>query len=245
MPGNAEFDPQYDDYPSDEYPPDWQARRRRVLERDGYRCRNCGVRSTRVDEVYFDVDHVVPKSEGGTHALSNLQALCPACHARKHPGNEALARRARGWENRNATPAWHRVLRVVLVVPLLLGWLSESDTSRNGGRVVTDDFGRELEVTPVAAIDGTEEGRGVTVEARVATLWETSSESIHQVGLLAPADSTRSDDVPLVKFVSWADSDLPTVEADATYRLVGAQTRLYDGDVELSLDSLTEILRLE
>ena len=29
------------------------------------------------------VDHIVPRAEGGTDDEDNLQALCPSCHARK------------------------------------------------------------------------------------------------------------------------------------------------------------------
>lgn len=34
------------------------------------------------------VDHVVPKAEGGTDDEGNLQAICPACHRAK-TGREA------------------------------------------------------------------------------------------------------------------------------------------------------------
>lgn len=229
------YDPRYDSYTSDEYPPDWEGRRERVLERDGYTCQGCGVTSTRVDSVFHDVDHVVPKSEGGSHALGNLQTLCPACHAEKHPDNDSLARRAREFQRRNRPSGLWRLLRVLLVVPVALSALSGDDG------VVTDEHGRRLEVVPVGALDGLPEGEGVTVEVRVATLWDPSTDAIGQVGLFAPADSSREDDVPLVKFTAWADGRLPTLREGARYRVVGAETGRYEGDVQLSLDSGTAI----
>ena len=56
----------------------WLAARRFVLERDGWRCRNCG-RAGR-----FEVDHVVPLDAGGDpYSPANLQALCRKCHHEK------------------------------------------------------------------------------------------------------------------------------------------------------------------
>jgi len=68
-----------------ELPKDWGRRRRRVLRRDGYRCRRCGKPAT-------DVDHVVP---GDDHSDGNLQALCSDCHDAKTLEEAAAARRRR------------------------------------------------------------------------------------------------------------------------------------------------------
>lgn len=54
--------------------------RTRVLERDGFRCRRCGVGPERATLV---VDHVVPVSAGGSRDLANLQTLCDPCNAGK------------------------------------------------------------------------------------------------------------------------------------------------------------------
>lgn len=53
-----------------------------VLERDRYRCVSCGL-ELRSSEA--DVHHLLPRSMGGTDALSNLVTLCDGCHAAHHP----------------------------------------------------------------------------------------------------------------------------------------------------------------
>lgn len=56
----------------------WARVRQAVLNRDGWRCRECG-RAGRLE-----VDHVVPLDKGGDPwAESNLQCLCRACHIEK------------------------------------------------------------------------------------------------------------------------------------------------------------------
>lgn len=74
-----------------------------VYERAGYRCQRCGLQfeakpgydgryalavqipHRRLQYVYYclELDHVVPYSRGGKFELSNLQALCTGCNARK------------------------------------------------------------------------------------------------------------------------------------------------------------------
>ena len=56
----------------------WLRVRRRVLARDGYRCRACG-RPGRLE-----VDHIRPLHQGGAPLnLANLQAICTGCHIAK------------------------------------------------------------------------------------------------------------------------------------------------------------------
>ncbi len=66
-----------------DYGPNWEAQRRRVRARDGYRCRNCGLPE---DGRSHDVHHKVPfrsfTSYEQANRLSNLVSLCPACHRR-------------------------------------------------------------------------------------------------------------------------------------------------------------------
>jgi 5-methylcytosine-specific restriction protein A len=54
-------------------PSGWTGRRALVLERDHHTCVLCGAPAT-------EVDHVVPRAEGGTDELTNLRSLCEPCH---------------------------------------------------------------------------------------------------------------------------------------------------------------------
>ena len=56
----------------------WARVRRRVFERDGWRCRTCG-RAGRLE-----CDHVRPMHRGGSRwELDNLRTLCRRCHFEK------------------------------------------------------------------------------------------------------------------------------------------------------------------
>jgi len=61
---------------------DWHQLRESILERDNYRCTNC----TRPEEIVqsLQVDHIVPRSQGGSDRFSNLHTLCNRCHESKH-----------------------------------------------------------------------------------------------------------------------------------------------------------------
>ena len=53
----------------------WQRLRAQMLA-EAPSCQLCGAIATQID-------HIVPKSRGGSDARSNLRGLCSACHARK------------------------------------------------------------------------------------------------------------------------------------------------------------------
>ena len=56
----------------------WVRVRRRVLDRDGWRCQACGKAGR------LEVDHILPLVDGGQpYDLDNLQTLCRSCHVRK------------------------------------------------------------------------------------------------------------------------------------------------------------------
>ena len=52
----------------------WQQLRKQVLQEEPA-CRLCGALSS-------EVDHIIPKRDGGTDARSNLRGLCTRCHQR-------------------------------------------------------------------------------------------------------------------------------------------------------------------
>lgn len=54
----------------------WQKLRRAILMRDPI-CRACDT------DLSVTVDHIMPKAQGGTDAMDNLQGLCRACHTAK------------------------------------------------------------------------------------------------------------------------------------------------------------------
>jgi 5-methylcytosine-specific restriction endonuclease McrA len=60
--------------------PNWQATRRRILKRDGYRCASCDAGGT------LHVHHVIPfrvfDEADDANRDDNLVSLCPPCHRR-------------------------------------------------------------------------------------------------------------------------------------------------------------------
>jgi hypothetical protein len=76
------------------YPTDWNDRRRRVKERDGYKCTKCDwpngfKRRART----LHVHHKTAISSGGDHSMDNLITLCHVCHRKvdvRHRGVKKL-----------------------------------------------------------------------------------------------------------------------------------------------------------
>jgi hypothetical protein len=64
-----------------------------VLARDQWTCCSCG-RSSRRDGVVLNVDHIIPRSLGGTNAMDNLQTLCRKCNQGKSNRDSTDLRRA-------------------------------------------------------------------------------------------------------------------------------------------------------
>ncbi len=58
-----------------------------VLERDGYKCRQCGKRGD------LEVHHIKPLSRGGSPAPKNCLTLCVDCHIKVHETPVSKGRR--------------------------------------------------------------------------------------------------------------------------------------------------------
>jgi 5-methylcytosine-specific restriction endonuclease McrA len=65
----------------------WQPRPevQKLADRDGWDCAYCGCAlQGKPDRPIPHVDHVIPKSRGGSNALTNKVLACPTCNISKH-----------------------------------------------------------------------------------------------------------------------------------------------------------------
>ncbi len=78
-----------------DYGPNWQQQRQKVLQRDEYRCRTCGAAGS----INLHVHHIRPFREYGyilgqnenyqqANKVDNLITLCPSCHRRAEAGQQ-------------------------------------------------------------------------------------------------------------------------------------------------------------
>lgn len=79
-PARKDYDQQRGSAAARGYGRTWQRLRLMVLLEEPL-CRECQTRGETVAAT--DVDHIIPKREGGKDERSNLQALCHTCHSRK------------------------------------------------------------------------------------------------------------------------------------------------------------------
>jgi 5-methylcytosine-specific restriction endonuclease McrA len=76
---------------------------KRVLERDGWRCRKCGSLND------LQVHHQIRRSQQGHDALGNLVTLCAYCHMEEHgqlshqgKGTEPIRKASGGKQHRSS-----------------------------------------------------------------------------------------------------------------------------------------------
>lgn len=104
----------------------WERVRKRVLERDGHRCR---IRGGKCTDVATQVDHIIPWEAGGAwYDEANLRAACETCNK----GRAARSKHREGWR-RSST-------HVVLVVGPPGAGKSTLVAERAGARDVVVDY---------------------------------------------------------------------------------------------------------
>lgn len=82
--GIYKYDPDYVLHKElDDFTPELK---KRIFERDGYRCVICG--RTEKEGYELHVDHILPKDKGGKATLENGQTLCSICNFRKKNYNQ-------------------------------------------------------------------------------------------------------------------------------------------------------------
>lgn len=73
-------------------PKNWNSLVSTIWEAANGKCNKCGA-DCRVISIGGSVDHIIPRSRGGTSDISNLQLLCNPCH-------KAKSRKERLWRGK-------------------------------------------------------------------------------------------------------------------------------------------------
>jgi replication factor A1 len=97
------------------------------------------------------------------------------------------------------------------------------------------EFFEKLETPQVKASDIKEDGKWVTLRARVVQLWETNHEAVSQVGLLGDESGT-------IKFTKWTKAGLLQVEEGKSYLFKNITTSEYQGQFSIKLNKTSEIV---
>lgn len=58
-------------------------KKKTVKSRDNFICRACGFGGSENFSGFLDLDHIIPRSAGGSDDLENLQCLCKVCNGEK------------------------------------------------------------------------------------------------------------------------------------------------------------------
>jgi hypothetical protein len=79
-------------------PSDWNKRRELILERDEYKCQNCGQSYSNLE-----VHHIVPLENGGSNSIGNLTTLCQDCHGSIHSNSKTAPTRSSNPSSKTAS----------------------------------------------------------------------------------------------------------------------------------------------
>ncbi len=100
------------------------------------------------------------------------------------------------------------------------------------------EFFKPREPPQVKISDIKEDGKWVTIRAKVVQLWEANQESISQVGLIGDESGT-------IKFTKWAKAGLPPVEEGRSYILRNVTSSEWQGQFSVKLNRTSEIIPIK
>lgn len=58
-------------------------KRYKILKQANFKCKACGKKPDKNNDVKLDIDHIIPLAKGGTNKSQNLQVLCFECNMSK------------------------------------------------------------------------------------------------------------------------------------------------------------------
>ena len=97
--------------------------------------------------------------------------------------------------------------------------------------------GGSNEIVTVADIPH-EDGKWLGLRVKVAQLWDSEHQSIDQVGLIG-------DETGTIKFVKWANANLPPLEEGKSYSIENIVTNLYNDRVSVTFNKTSKIEELD
>jgi replication factor A1 len=100
------------------------------------------------------------------------------------------------------------------------------------GEIMDGEGSGEVQEVQVSEIDDPDQF--VTVEVEVADIWDNDTDVLSQVGLV-------QDETGRVKFKTWEKSEKPLLTEGQTYRLERVATDEYQGNMEISINSETNV----
>jgi ssDNA-binding replication factor A large subunit len=101
-----------------------------------------------------------------------------------------------------------------------------------------DYYGTPGGAAPMRISDIDQAEQWVNLRAKVVQLWESTSPSIDQVGLIG-------DETGTIKFVKWAKSELPALVEGKSYSLENMTTDEWQGRFSVKMNRTTRILELD
>lgn len=118
----------------------------------------------------------------------------------------------------------------------------ESEAVRTVKNWVIKEYGipreKVVEAPLVKIKDITKPGQWVSLKAKVVQIWDSSSPSVSQVGLIG-------DETGIIKFVIWAKSGKREVEEGKCYLFKNVVTDSFQGRMQINIGRTSEIIEID